>query len=153
MLVCEVEFQVAGEAEQFGVRHGGGVARLAQGGRDPIPVRRRKGREPLLFQRQALVAGEAVEALEVNQRGTCARAGERREGLTEEGVDARAGVGWHEVARNQASEAGRGGERGKIAAKCGVARKKAVFADEPRPIGGGVTPALEGERQAVEQVG
>lgn len=109
--------------------------------------------QPVLFQGQAFVAGEEVEAFEKHEVGAGAGAGEGGESLGEQGVDGGAAVLGHGVFRDDAGQARGGGEGGVVAADAGVAREYAVFADEPRAAAGRAAGVAHLEGQAVEEIG
>lgn len=149
----EVGLEAFGEAGEVGGGKRGGLGGLVEGGGDEGAVGGGQGGEPLLFEGEAFVAGEAVEAFEIDEFGAGAGAGERGEGLGEAGVDGGAAVLRAGVAGDEAGEAGGGGEGGVVAAEGGVAGQEAVLVDKPGAFAGGVAAVAEGEGEAVEEVG
>ena len=120
---------------------------------DELAVGGGPGGQPVLFKGQAFVAGEAVDAFEVDQIGAGAGAAESGEGLGKACIHGVAAFLRHGVAGDEAGEAGGGGESGVITADGGVAGEEAVLFDEPGTVAGGVAPVLKRQGEAVEKIG
>ncbi len=125
-VIFEAALQVADGGGGGGLLGKGAVEERGDGG---AVVVGEEG-EPLLFERVAFVAGEAVEAFQIHDVGAGA-GGERGEGGAEEVGDGAAAFLVDGIARDESGEGG-GGEEGFVAAaEVGVAGREADLFHEP----------------------